>query len=107
MGLNAFRCRDHDSRGVKNCKCPFHLSREIDMARRIDDIAVGILPDKMCFLIIDRDAMIPFQHIVIQKRVLMIDSAFSPDGSGLIEHRFNACSLARIDMGKNSDRNSS
>ena len=82
MALDAVRPVDHQDRIVQHLQRPFHLCREIHMARRIQESHRRISQCKLCLFGKDRDPPGPFQLICIQKSVLIIHSPQLPYGPG-------------------------
>ncbi len=98
MGLHTILRIDQQDGQIKDLEAAFHFCRKVDMAGRIDHIDLASVPLKAGLFRIDRNAPLALLHVIIEHRVLMIDPACFFYFMAGIQHAFDACRFAGIDM---------
>ena len=103
LRLDALAGTEHHDAAIEHAQAPLDLGREIDVARRVDQIDDDVLPRKLHAGRVDRDAALGLLGIVVGRRRALVDLAramLRPAGK---EHPLGDGGLARIDVGDDAD----
>ena len=101
--LDPLACGKNDDSSVENPQAAFHLSGEIDMARRVDQVHRHIPPVERHRRRVDRDPPLLLLGIEIGDRGATIDIAEAMAGLGKKQHPFGERGLAGVDMRHDAD----
>jgi len=108
LRLDARDAVEHDDRAVKHAQAAIHLDREVDVARRVDDVDLVALPLGRHRRALDRDAALALLLEVIGRGAgLEVLGVVDLDDvvllARVIEHALRGRGLARVDVGNDPD----
>ncbi len=108
LRLDARDAVEHDDRAVEHAQAAIHLDREVDVARRVDDVDLVAFPLGGDGSALDRDAALALLLEVVGRRAgLEILRVVDLDDvvllAGVIEHALRRRGLARVDVGNDPD----
>ena len=88
---------------VEHAQATLHLDREINVARRIDDVDPMVCPETRGRGRRDRDAALLLLRHPIHRRGAFVHLADLIVAAGVVEDALGRCRLAGIDMGHDAD----
>ena len=103
LRLDAFAGTEHHDAAIEHAQAPLDLGREIDVARRIDQIDDDVFPRELHAGRVDRDAALGFLGIVVGRGGAPIDFARAVLRAAGKQHALRHRRLARIDVGNDAD----
>ena len=108
LGLDPLDGRKHHHRPVQHPQRPLDLGREIDVARRIDEIdhqrtPVGIFPATSDRRRDDRDSPLALLVEIVGGGVPLVDIPHPVDLAGVIQDPLGGRRLARVDVRNDAD----
>ncbi len=96
-------CVEHRDGTVENAQTPLDLDREVDVAGRVDDVDLAVVPLRSRGGRRDRDAaLLLLDHVVHDGRAL-VDLADLVGAAGVVEDALGRRGLARVDVGHDPD----
>ena len=107
MALHPVASADHQDRRIQHLERALHLRGKIHMSRRIHQLDLRILPCHPRLLGKDGDPPLPFQGLRIQKCILMVHTAQTPQGAAAVEQRLRQRGFSRVHVGQDPDANPS
>ena len=103
LRLNPRDCTEDANRSIQNPKGSLHLDREIDMARRVDDVDPMVLPEAGRRGSRDGDPALLFLLHPIHRRRAVVDLTDLVIDTRVVEDPLGRSRLAGIDVGHDAD----
>ena len=106
LGLDPADCAQHQDRAVEHPQRAFHLDGEIDVARRVDDVDLVVLPLAEGRGRSNGDAPLAFQIHAVHEgphAVLALDVVHGVDPLRVKEDALGEGGFARVDVGADPD----
>eukprot|EP00964_Phaeocystis_antarctica_P051198 scaffold29862_cov51-Phaeocystis_antarctica.AAC.3 len=111
LRLDARHAAQHEDRTVEHAQRPLHLDREVDVARRVDDIdgvlvALSCLPAAVRRRRLDGDALLSLELHGVHRRANPVLAAHLVDGAdpaSEVEDTLRQRRLARVDVSRDPD----
>jgi len=94
---------EDDDAAVENTEAPFHLDREIDMPRRVDDVDRVVLPRAGCRGGGDRNSALSLLFHPVHHRSSLMDLTDFIGPAGVEQNSLRNRRLSRVDMGNNAN----
>ena len=103
MTLHAVGAADHQNGIIQHLKGTLHFCRKVHMSGRIHqcDLQFGQRQDGL--LGKDGDTAFPFQLIVVEKGILVVNTAQFIDAAAEIQHTLGKGRFSRVNMSQNTD----
>ena len=105
LRLHAAHRAQHENRAVEHAQAALHLDREVDVARRIDEVDRVVLPLERGGGAGDRDAALLLElHVVHGGAVAAAADVLDlVDAAGVVQNPLAQGRLARVDVGRDAD----
>ena len=103
LGFDPFAGTEHHHRAIEHPQAAFHLGREIDVPRRIEQIDRHVFPRKRDAGGVNGDAAFLLFGIAIRLRRSLVDFAHAMLRAGQKQHPLGDGCLAGIDVGDDAD----
>ena len=103
LGLDAFAGAEHHDAAIEHAQAALDFGREIDVARRVDQIDDDVLPRKLHARRVDRDAALGLFGIVVGRGGAPVDLAGAMLRAAGKEHPLGDGRLAGVDVGNDAD----
>ena len=103
LGLDAFAGAEDHHAAVEHPQAPLHFGGEIDVAGRVDQVDLNVLPGEGDRGGVDRDAPFLLFGVVIGDGGALVDRAYAVAEAAVEQHPLGDGGLARVDMGNHAD----
>ena len=94
---------EHGDGAVEHAQRPLDLDREVDVARRVDDVDPVVVPERRGRRRRDRDAALLLLGHVVHDRGALVDLTDLVGLAGVVEDALRRGGLARVDVGHDPD----
>ena len=103
LGLDAFPGAEDHHGAVEHPQAPLHLGGEIDVAGRVDQVDLDVLPGEGDGGGVDRDAPFLLLGVEIGDGGALIHFAHAVAEAAVEQHAFGDGGFARVDVGNHAD----
>ena len=99
LGLNASNCAEYGDSAIENSQGSFHFNREVDVARGVDDVDLGVFPIDGGRSRGDRDATFPLLLHEVHGRGAFVHFADAVNSPRVKKNPFGRGRFARVNVG--------
>ena len=103
LGLDAFAGAEDHHAAVEHPQAPLHLGGEIDVAGRVDQVDLDVLPGEGDRGGVDRDAPLLLLGVVVGDGGALVDLAHAVAEAAVEQHPLGDGGLAGVDVGDHAD----